>query len=78
MAPKKKPGVAAHPSTSKAPPPAATNAVGDAEAHEDVGAAGDAVGAGDVITTSPAAETGAGGTEESSISIIQVAMLHAV
>ena len=56
MAPKKKPGAAAHPSTSKAPPPAAADATLNAEVHEDVGAAGDMVGAGGVITTSPAAE----------------------
>nr|XP_040249509.1 skin secretory protein xP2-like [Aegilops tauschii subsp. strangulata] len=62
MAPKKKPGATAHPSISKVPPPAATYAAGDAEAHEDVGTAGDAVDAGGGVTTSPAAETGAGST----------------
>ena len=60
MAPKKKSGASAHPSTSKAPPPAASNAAGDAEAHEDVDAAGDVVGAGGTVTTSPAADTGMG------------------
>ena len=62
MAPKKKPGASTHPSTSKAPPPTSANTTGNAEAHEDVGAAGDAVGARGVVTTSPAAEEGVGGT----------------
>ena len=45
MAPKKKSGILAHPSTSKAPPPAASNAMEDAKASEDMNAAGDVVGA---------------------------------
>ena len=64
MAPKKKSGAAAHPFTSKAPPPAAAVAAGNAGAHEDVGDAGDVVGAGGVVTTSPMAEAGVGGTGE--------------
>ena len=60
MAPKKKSGTSAHPSTSKAPPPAATNATGDAEAHEDVDAAGDVVGVGGTVTTTPATGVGVG------------------
>ena len=55
MAPKKKPGASAHLSTSKALPPAASDVAEDAEAHEDVGAAGDTVGAGSIVTTSPVA-----------------------
>nr|XP_045083567.1 uncharacterized protein LOC123493666 [Aegilops tauschii subsp. strangulata] len=59
MAPKnKKFGPSAHPSTSKALPPAASNAMGDAEMSEDVSATGGVVGAGGAITTSPAAGTG--------------------
>ena len=61
MAPKKKPGPSAHPSTSKASPPVASNAVGSAEAHEDADAAGEVVGAGSTITTSPAVDIGVGG-----------------
>nr|XP_020163445.1 guanine nucleotide-binding protein G(s) subunit alpha isoforms XLas-like [Aegilops tauschii subsp. strangulata] len=60
MAPKKRSRASAHPSTSKAPPPAASNAAGDAGAHKDVNAAGDVVGAGGAITTSPAADARAG------------------
>nr|XP_020148408.1 uncharacterized protein LOC109733595 [Aegilops tauschii subsp. strangulata] len=60
MAPKKKSGTSAHPSTSKAPPPVASNAARDAEASEDVNAARDVDGAGGAITTSLAADTGAG------------------
>ena len=60
MAPKKKSGTSAHPSTSKAPPPTASNAVGDAEACETVNAAGDVVGVGGAITTSPASDMGVG------------------
>jgi hypothetical protein len=64
MAPKKKPSAIAHPSTSKAPPPAATNAAGDTKVHESVDAAGAVVGAGGTITTSPAVEAGAGDAGE--------------
>ena len=64
MAPKKKSGTAAHPSTSKSPPPAAADGAGNVGAHKDVGAARDVVGAGGIVTTSPAAEVGAGGTGE--------------
>nr|XP_020181472.1 bile salt-activated lipase-like [Aegilops tauschii subsp. strangulata] len=62
MAPKKKSGAPAHPSTSKAPPPAASNAAGDTEAHKDVDAAVDVVGACGAITTPPAADAGARNT----------------
>nr|XP_020198596.1 uncharacterized protein LOC109784411 [Aegilops tauschii subsp. strangulata] len=62
MAPKKKSGHAAQPSTSKAPPPAASNVAGGAEAHEGADAAGEMVGAGGAITTSLAADAGVGGT----------------
>ena len=62
MAPKKKSSASAHPSTSKAPPPIATNATGGAEAREDVDATGDMVEAGGTITISLAAEAEAGGT----------------
>ena len=61
MAPKKKSGVSAPPSTSKALAPVAANATGGAEACKDVDAAGDVVGAGGAVTTSPAADAGAGG-----------------
>nr|XP_020146557.1 mucin-1-like [Aegilops tauschii subsp. strangulata] len=62
MAPKKKKsGPLAQPSTSKAPPPAASDAAEDAEASEDVSAAGGVAGAGGATTTPPAADTGAEG-----------------
>nr|XP_020153718.1 protein transport protein sec31-like [Aegilops tauschii subsp. strangulata] len=60
MVPKKKFGPSAHPSTSKAPPPAASNAAGDAEASEDVSAARGMVGVGGAITAPPMADPGAG------------------
>ena len=61
MAPKKKKsGPSTHPSTSKAPPPAASGALEDAGASEDVNAAGGMVGAGGSIAAPPAADTGAG------------------
>nr|XP_020171809.1 merozoite surface antigen 2, allelic form 2-like [Aegilops tauschii subsp. strangulata] len=62
MAPKKKPDPSAHPSTSKAPPSAASNTAGGVEAHEGADAAGDVVGAGGTDSTSPAADAGAGNT----------------
>ena len=62
MAPKKKSGASAHPSTSKALPLIATNDTGDAEAREDVDAIGDVVRAGSTITTYPVAKAGAGDT----------------
>nr|XP_020183378.1 protein STU1-like [Aegilops tauschii subsp. strangulata] len=62
MAPKKKKAdPSAQPSTSKAPPSATSDAVGDAGISEDVSAAGGVAGAGSAITTSPAADTGAEG-----------------
>nr|XP_020174274.1 uncharacterized protein LOC109759846 [Aegilops tauschii subsp. strangulata] len=62
MAPKKKKfGPSAQPSTSKAPPPAASDAVGDASTSEDVSAAGGMAGAGGAIATPPALNTGAEG-----------------
>ena len=64
MAPKKKPGAANHPSTSKDPPPATFDASGNAGMREDVDAAGDVVAIGGVVTTSPTTEAGAGGTGE--------------
>nr|XP_020198595.1 lysine-rich arabinogalactan protein 19-like [Aegilops tauschii subsp. strangulata] len=64
MAPKKKPSVAAQPSSSKAPPRATTDVVGAIGTPRDVDAAGDVVNAGGVVTTSPVAKTGAGGTGE--------------
>nr|XP_020152208.1 uncharacterized protein LOC109737488 [Aegilops tauschii subsp. strangulata] len=57
---KKKSGPSAHPSTSRAPLPVASNAAGDAETSEDVSAAGGLAGAGGAITAPPAAHTGAG------------------
>ena len=59
MAPEKKSGTLAHPSTSKAPLPAASYAVVDAGARGDVDAARGVVGAGGTVTASPAADTGA-------------------
>ena len=61
MAPKKKSDASAHPSTSKATLPAASGATGAAEAREGMDAAGDVVGAGGIVTTSPAADVGAEG-----------------
>ena len=49
-------------STSKALPPATVNVAGNAGAHEDADATGDVVDAGSIITTSPTADAGAGGT----------------
>ena len=61
MAPKnKKSGPSDHPSTSKAPPLAASFASEDAGASEDVNPAGGMVGAGGTITTPPVADKGAG------------------
>ena len=59
MAPKKKFGTTANPSTLKAPPTATADAMGNAETCEDVGTVGDVVGAGGVDNTSPMAEAGA-------------------
>nr|XP_020174273.1 mucin-1-like [Aegilops tauschii subsp. strangulata] len=60
MAPKKKKfGPSAQPSTSKAPPPAASDAAGNASTSEDVSAAGGVAGAGGAIATPPALDTGA-------------------
>nr|XP_020150573.1 mucin-1-like [Aegilops tauschii subsp. strangulata] len=62
MAPKKKKsGTSAKPSTSKAPPPAASNATGVAGTSEDVSAAGGVAGVGGAIATPPATDTGAEG-----------------
>ena len=58
MAPKKKFGASAQPSTSKAPPLVASYAMRDAEACEALDSAGDVVGAGDTVTTSLAVDTG--------------------
>lgn len=62
MAPKKKRASSAHPSTSKALPPVASNAAGGVEQREDTDAVGDVVGAGGTATTSPVADVGARGT----------------
>ena len=51
-------GASARPCTSRAPSPMATDTAGNAEAHEDVRDAGDAVDARGIVTTSPAAEAG--------------------
>jgi hypothetical protein len=64
MAPKRKPGAANHPSTSKAPPPATADVAGNTGAREGVDAAGDVAGAGGAVATSPMAEAGTGGTGE--------------
>ncbi|KAM3190662.1 hypothetical protein ACQJBY_068601 [Aegilops geniculata] len=62
MAPKKnKFGPSAQPSTSKAPPPAATDDVGDVGTSEDVSAAGGVAGAGSAIATPPTSDMGAEG-----------------
>ena len=60
MVPKKKFDALAHPSTSKAPPPAASNAAGGAEAREDADTAGDVVGVGGTTTISLGADARAG------------------
>ena len=62
MVPKKTSGVLAQPSTSKAPPPTATNSTRGAEAREDVDAAWDVVGAGGTATASPTADAATGDT----------------
>ena len=64
MAPKKKPGAACHPSTSKAPSHAAADAAGAMEMYGCVDAAWNVVDAGVVVITSPVAEAGVGGTRE--------------
>ena len=64
MAPKKKPGAAAHTSTLKALSHAAAEAVGTTGMHGNMDAAMDVAGAGGLVTTSIAAKTGAGDTEE--------------
>nr|XP_020191722.1 actin cytoskeleton-regulatory complex protein PAN1-like [Aegilops tauschii subsp. strangulata] len=64
MAPKKKPGAATQPSSSKAPRHATTDAAGATGTPRDVDAAGDVVDACFVVITSLVAETGAGGTGE--------------
>jgi hypothetical protein len=53
MVPKKKPGAAAHPSTSKAPSHAATDPMGATVAPGDADAAGNVTGAGGAITIPP-------------------------
>ena len=75
MAPKKKPGAANHPSTSRAPSPTTANIAGNEGTHEVVDVVGGVVDAGGIVTTIPATEAKAGGAGEGQHQHIPMATL---